>query len=147
MEEDQRSECSAGLGLLSQELPAGPGQLPVLAVPAVALPSHGQCVWEHQRWLSPSWICSLQEHQPSIWSFTIAEVSGAVFGAVVLGAAPVRGFLLWAVQQMNVSKPIRLEPSKGDGRGQDMFSGSLFASWLSWGLSWQGEQCGMGWGR
>lgn len=55
--------------------------------------------------------------------------------------------MLWAEQQMNMSKTISLEPSKGEWRGQDLFSGSLFASWQSWGLSWQGEQYDMGWRR
>lgn len=74
---------------------------------------------------SACWICSLQEHQPNPWGISIAEESEALFGTVVLGAAPVKGFLLWAVQQMNVSKTVSLEPSKGDWRGQDMFSGSI----------------------
>lgn len=111
--------------------------------PALALLSwHGQWLCEHQ-----GWVCSLQEYQPNIWGFSIAEVAGALFGTLVLGAAPDWGFLLWAVQQMNVPKTISLEPCIGDCRGQEMFSGSLFGSWQSWGLSWQGEQYEMGWGR
>lgn len=85
-----------------------------------------QCVCEHPALCS--WICSLQEHRPNTWGFSIAEVSGALFGTVVLEAAPVRGFLLWAVQQMNMPKTVSLQPARGEWRGQDVFSSSLPAS-------------------
>lgn len=70
-----------------------------------------------------------------MWGFRTAEA----FGAVSLGAVLIGGFLLQALQQMNVSKTSSSELSKGAWRGQGTLSSSLFLNWQSWGLSWQGE--------
>lgn len=142
----------AGLGLLSRELPAWPRTAPTQCCPRC--PSHGSSV---QPRAACACVGSRAGSLPTGFApcKSISQVFGASvlqrnlelrFGTVDLGAAPVRGFLLWAVQQMKMPQTISSEPSKGDWRGQDMFSGSV-CQLAELGLSWQSEQCGMGWGR
>lgn len=97
------------------------------------------CVCGQQGWLFTSWICSLQKSISQVFGASVLQRNLELhFGTVDLGAAPVRGFLLWAVQQMKMPQTICLEPSKGDWKGQDMFSGSV-CQLAELGLSWQSE--------
>lgn len=105
MEEDQCCECPGW---------AGPGAASLARTapthPCPCCPSPCQCVCEHQSWLCPLDLLLAGASAKPLG----LQYCRALFGTVVLGAAPGRGCLLWAVQQMDVSKTISLEPSRRD---------------------------------
>lgn len=81
MEEDQCSECLSWAGAASMAQDSPTQSCPPASAMALQSNHVRQCVCEHPALCS--WICSLQEHQPNTWGFSIAEVSRALFGLLL----------------------------------------------------------------